>query len=125
MANDKSISLYSKVLFSILIHNVYTKKSKEYGIDYKHNIDVDAFSYFCALMDSLQKWGRPKQLDWAVVDLPKNHLLGNDYDIKFTEHNIIINCSTSVAGDMRNDVNALEQYLPGASHIIKLEEKEL
>lgn len=122
---DESIEIYSNVIFSILLHNIYTKSSKEYGINYKQNIDINAFSYFCSLMDALQKWGRTKQLDMSVVDIPKDHFLQHDFDIVFTDYKIKIICSTDISGSMRKEINKLEEYLPGASHIIKLCEREL
>ena len=121
---DKTIKSYARVAFSILLHNVYVKSSKPWGIDYKHNIDINAFAYFGALMDSLQRWGRSKQLDYAILSLPKEHFLEDDYDISFLNSNIIISCSVTSAGNMRRDINTLESYLPGASHIVKLREIE-
>lgn len=116
---------YSKVIFSILLHNIYTKSSKSYGIVYKQDIDKNAFSYFASFMDALQLWGRPKQLELSVVNLPSEHYLGSDFDIIFSEKNIKIIFSSEVSGYMRNHMNNLEEYLPGISYIIKLEEKEI
>lgn len=121
---DKTIESYARIAFSILLHNVYVKSSKPWGVDYTHNIDINAFAYFGALMDSLQRWGRSKQLDYSVLSLPKEHFLEDDYDISFLNSNIIITCSITSSGNMRRDINTLESYLPGASHIIKIREIE-
>ncbi len=122
--SNNSIESYSRIIFAILLHNIYVKKSVPYGIDFTHNIDINAFAYFGALMDSLQRWGRSKQLEWSILNLPKEHFLEDDYDISFINSKIVISCLSSISGNMRNYVNSLESFLPGVSNIIKVHEKE-
>ncbi len=116
---------YADSIFAILLHNIYTKKSnKEYGIEYSQDININSFSYFCAFTDVLQKWGRPKQIDFSIMDLPDEHYLENDFDIEVSESEIKILCNSIHSGNMRQEIDSLEYYLPGASYIIKIVENE-
>lgn len=82
LVKEESVALYADAIFAILLHNIYTKKARpQYGLCYQQDIDRNTFSYFCALMDNLQKWSRPKQIDFSVMDLPEDHYLGNDFDV--------------------------------------------
>ena len=121
----ESISLYADVVFSILLHNVYVKSAKpKYGLQYQQDIDQNPFSYFCALMDILQKWNRPKQIDFSVMDLPDDHYLGNSFDVNVSKGRLRIVCHSSRAGRMRQQLDKAEEYLPGILNLICVTEEE-
>lgn len=120
------ISTLSKVIFSILLHNIYTEEAnKSYGLKYKHNININPFSYFCAFIDSMQKWDRPKQLDFSITNLPQDHYLNDNFDLEIIDNHILITCESSYAGKMRRDINNLESFLPGISSLITITESEM
>lgn len=121
MTNDAFMNQYSEVIFAILLHNIYTKKSSpEYGVSYKQNINANPFSFFCAFCDLLQKWNRPKQLNLAHVELPSEHYLGDDFDIEIVNDKIALRCSPIEANAIRSEFQSAEQYLPGSSILISL-----
>ena len=112
---------WAQVLFSIFIHNIYTINSApDYGIDYKHDWDLDPFSFFCALTDSLQKWHRPKQVDQSKRGLPSNHFLDDSYDIYVDDNYIVVKCEKNALEALSENLNALNDYLPGAELMIKI-----
>ena len=119
-------NLKSPIIFSILLHNIYVKKeSQPWGLEYKQNFGIQPFSYFCALCDFLQKWGRPKQIDQSVLNLPDNNFIENDYDIDVSNETIRIIYNTSLPGSMQKDIGSAEEYLPGISKLIKISEDEV
>lgn len=119
------INTLSQVIFSILLHNIYTKESnKSYGLQYKHDININPFSYFCAFIDSMQKWDRPKQLDYSTTKLPPDHFLNDNFDITILDDYILITCESSYLGKMRKEINNLESFLPGISSLITITESE-
>lgn len=125
MMEPQSIQLYADVVFSILLHNVYTQNAKpEYGLHYQQDIDQNPFSYFCTLMDGLQKWSRPKQIDHSAIDLPEDHYLGNDVDINVSKGRLRIICHSSRAGVMRAQLELAEDYLPGILSLVCITEEE-
>ncbi len=125
MARTESIQSYADVVFAILIHNVYTRNAKpEYGLQYQQNIDKNPFSYFCTLMDSLQKWSRPKQIDFSAMDLPEDHYLGNDFDINVSKGRLRIICHSNRTGMMRKQLEDAEDYLPGILSLVCITEEE-
>ena len=120
------IDSLAQVIFSILLHNIYTEKAnKSYGIKYQHDINKNPFSYFCAFIDSIQKWDRPKQLDFSVTNLPQDHLLDDNFDLSISNDNIFIICESSYLGRMRKEIDSLETFLPGISSIVKISETEI
>lgn len=119
------INTLSQVVFSILLHNIYTEEAnKSYGLKYKHNININSFSYFCAFIDSIQKWDRPKQLDFSTTNLPQDHYLNDNFDLEILDNHILITCESSYLGKMRRDINNLESFLPGISSLITITESE-
>lgn len=120
------INTLSQVVFSILLHNIYTEEANEsYGLKYKHNININPFSYFCAFIDSMQKWDRPKQLDFSTTNLPQDHYLNDNFDLTILDNYIQITCESSYLGKMRKDINNLESFLPGISSLITITESEV
>ncbi len=114
---------YSDVVFAVLLHNVYTKKfSPVHGVDYHHNINKDAFSFFCMFCDTLQKWNRPKQIDYSKTGLPINHYLGEKFDITCINGKIYLKCSTQDAALIRDSLVKEDLFLPGMSNIIEIVE---
>lgn len=125
MMETDYIQLYADVVFSILLHNVYTRNAKpKYGLQYQQDIDKNPFSYFCTLMDNLQKWSRPKQIDHSAMDLPEDHYLGNDFDINVSRGRLRIICHSSRAGVMRAQLEQAEDYLPGILTLVCITEEE-
>lgn len=121
LEQEITVNEYAETIFSILIHNVYTKEAAgKYGIEYTHDIDVDPFSYFCACCDSLQRWDRPKQLNYAKVDIPKQYILGEDTDLFITEDIINIRCNLKNIGFWRREIDGAETFLPGISRIVNV-----
>lgn len=122
---EQSAKEYGDVIFSIALHNIYSVKVKpKFGMEYKQNIDKNPFSYFCALSDTIQKWGRPKQIDFSSINMPEENFLGNDYDIEIIEDRIKIKCNSIQSGNMRAEINKLEDYLEGASYLFRINEDE-
>lgn len=118
--SKKSIENYADVIFAILWHNIYTKSSKTYGIEYTQKINIDAFSYFCAFCDNLQKWNRPKQVDISKVNVPNHHFLNNDFDLIVDANHITLFCNESDIDYIKNEIENLDTFLQGASNIIQL-----
>lgn len=117
------LELTSKTIFSILIHNIYNKKSTpSYGVPYCHNIDADPFSYFCAFCDTLQKWGRPKKSNLSKTQLPYTNYLEDEFDIEISHENIIIRCIKSNIPKIVELVQSSELFLPGISILIDVKE---
>lgn len=120
----EDIADYAEVIFSILLHNVYTYDSRPtYGIDYRHSIDEDPFSYFCAFCDTFQKWHRPKQIDYAKTGLPQNHFLGDKFDLIVTEDRICLKCNLQDAAQIRSSLHDENTYLPGILHFVQVIEQ--
>lgn len=121
MTDNIFINQYAEVIFSILIHNIYTQTSSpKHGINYEQSINANPFSFFCAFCDLLQKWNRPKQLDLARTELPSEHYLGDNFDIDIQDDKIVLHCSSDEANAIRREFQTAEQYLPGASILISL-----
>lgn len=117
------LSICSEVIFSILLHNVYNKNSAPtYGIDYKHNIDIDPFSYFCTLCDTIQKWGRPKKINLANSHLPPNNYLEDEFDIDLSFGKITIKCTKNNINKTNSLIRTSELFLPGISKLIEVKE---
>lgn len=119
--NEQSLDFYSDVIFSILLHNIYCKKyDPDNGVDYEQNIHINAFSYFCALCDTIQKWGRPKKVNLSKVDLPNNNYLEDEFDIDIIENHIQIKCLKKDLSNIKDLINDAETFLPGISDLIKI-----
>ena len=113
----------SESIFSVLIHNVYNKKSTpSYGVPYCHNIDENPFSYFCAFCDTLQKWGRPKKSNLSKTQLPSTNYLEDEFDIDISHGNIIIRCIKSNIKKTVELIQSSELFLPGISILIEVKE---
>lgn len=126
LVKEESVALYADAIFAILLHNIYTKKARpQYGLCYQQDIDRNTFSYFCALMDNLQKWSRPKQIDFSVMDLPEDHYLGNDFDVNISKGRLRVICHSSRTGKMRAQLEYAEDYLPGILNLICVTEEEI
>ena len=125
-SNNTSIHMFADVTFAILLHNIYTKNyAPEYGIEYRQDIDINPFSYMCALGDILQKWNRAKQIDFSALDLPNDNYIENDYDIRIFNEKINIICNSSNSGNLKSQLNQAEDYLPGITNLIKISEEEI
>lgn len=119
--NDETINEYADVIFSILLHNIYTKKSnKKYGIEYTQNIEIDPFSYFCSFCDTLQKWKRPKQIDFSKTNLPIHHYLNDDFDLIVSNDKITIVCDNNDVKSVKENIIKEETFLTGISNIIHI-----
>lgn len=117
--DNEMISYNSDVIFSVLLHNIYNMESdSNYGLDYKHSIDYDPFSYFCAFHDTLQVWFRPKQIDFSKSDLPLKHYLRNNFDITVSNGRILFLCEEQDVLNLRNTIAASESFLPGISMLV-------
>ena len=126
LVKEKSVALYADAIFAILLHNIYTKRARpQYGLQYQQDIDQNPFSYFCALMDNLQKWSRPKQINFSVMDLPEDHYLGNDFDVNVSKGRLRVVCRSTRAGKMREQLEYAEDYLPGILNLVCVTEEEI
>jgi len=115
------LQVYAQCVFSILLHNIYNKKSNaSYGIDHYQNMDKDPFSYFCAFCDTIQKWGRTKQIDPAKINLPDENYLEDEFDIHIADDRIYISCIEKYLKSIKNMINYAENFLPGMSSLIKV-----
>lgn len=121
LRSGECISDYAEVIFSILLHNVYTYDSDPtFGVDYRHSIDEDAFSYFCAFCDTFQRWHRPKQIDYAKTWLPQKHFLGDEFDLLVTEDRICLKCNMQDGDHIRESLCEENKYLPGIMHFTQV-----
>lgn len=118
--NEKNINKYADVIFAILLHNIYTISSAYYGIDYKHNIDVNPFSYFCAYCDTIQKWNRPKQVDLSKTCLPENNYLNDLFDLELKNNKIYLRCYYKDLSQMNRTLVDSEEFLPGITKFTKV-----
>lgn len=125
LPDDRKIMLEdaSSVVFSVLLHNIYSGKEKSYGISYKQNIDTNPFCYFCAFCDVLQVWNRPKQIDYAQAGLPQKHFLNGDFDLRVLDGKILFECSAEDAVALKEKILESEIYLPGCSRLIQITER--
>lgn len=120
---EDEASFYSEVLFSILIHNIYNKKSKQkYGVDYAHDIEKDSFSYFCSLCDTLQKWGRTKKINLSKMDIPRASYLEDEFDITVEKGQIVISCCKNYIVETQNTISLAESFLPGITSLVRIKE---
>ena len=123
LSSGDCIKGYAEVIFSILLHNIYTQKSNQvYGINYRHSLDNDAFSFFCAFCDTFQKWHRPKQIDYGKAGLPHKHFLSDEFDIYLTEDKICLKCNMQDANYIRNSLQEENTFLPGVAHLVHITE---
>lgn len=126
LVGEESVALYADAVFAIMLHNIYTRRARpRYGLCYQQNIDQNPFSFFCALMDNLQKWSRPKQIDFSVMNIPEDHYLGNDFDIDVSRGKIRVICHSTRAGKMREQLEYAEDYLPGILNLVCVTEEEI
>lgn len=118
--NGTCIDKYADVIFAILLHNIYTKNSAEYGIEYKHDIDINPFSYFCAYCDTIQKWNRPKQVDLSKTYLPENNYLNDLFDLEIKHNKIYLRCFYKDLSQMNHILINSEDFLPGITQFTKV-----
>lgn len=119
--NSETIDEYADIIFAILLHNIYTRKSNsDYGINYTQKIEVNAFSYFCAFCDNLQKWKRPKQIEISKTNIPEHHFLNDDFDLLVENDHITIVCNNYDVESIHKDIKILETFLDGVSNIIQI-----
>lgn len=118
--NEKNAKKYADVIFSILLHNIYTKSSAFYGVDYKHDIDINPFSYFSAYCDTIQKWNRPKQVDLSKTYLPDNNYLNDLFDLELKHNKIYLRCFYKDLSQMNQTLVNSEEYLPGITKFTKV-----
>ena len=117
------LNLCAESIFSVLLHNVYNKKSApSFGIDYSHDINKNPFSYFCTFFDTIQKWGRPKKVNLSRTILPINNFLEDEFDIDISEGNICIKCLKSNIKKVQETIQNSESFLPGISQLIEVTE---
>lgn len=123
LISGECVNDYAEVIFAILLHNIYTRESAlDYGIDYRHNIDDDAFSYFCAFCDTFQTWHRPKQLDISKTNLPDKNFLSDEFELSVEEDKICLKCSMQDAGFLRKKLIEDNKFLPGILHFVHIKE---
>lgn len=119
--NSEKIDEYADVIFAILLHNIYTKKSNfNYGIEYTQKIRKNPFSYFCAFCDNLQKWKRPKQIDLSKANLPEHHFMNDDFDLLVNDDSITIVCNNYDVDSIQKNIKIAETFLSGISNIIQI-----
>lgn len=120
--DEKYIKQSAESIFSILLHNIYTKTCKpEFGINYHQDIDINTFSYFCAFCDTIQKWGRQKKLDLSKTNLANVNYLEDEFDISIKKDKICIKCVEKNIDNIKKEIVTAESFLPGISEIIYIE----
>lgn len=120
---NEFLEFSAECIFAVLLHNVYNKKSApQYGLNYTHNIDKDSFSYFCAFCDTIQKWGRPKQLDLSKTSLPANNFLEDEFDIEMSSDTICIRCTKNNMLQAQRLIDTSESFLLGISKLVTVKE---
>ncbi len=122
--DDANVSKYADVIFAILLHNIYTKNSADYGINYKQDIDINPFSYFGAYCDTIQKWNRPKQIDLSKTYLPDSNYLNDLFDIELKNNKIYLKCYYKDLNQMNHTISGSEDFLPGITKFTKVKEIE-
>ena len=114
-----AVSDCADVIFAVMLHNIYTKKDRPNGgIAYTQRFNRNPFSYMGALCDLLQKWSRPKQIQQASIDLPKNHYLDDCFDLRIQNEKLCFFCAYESVGDFQKAIDNAESYLPGISSIV-------
>lgn len=123
LASETDVDDYAQVIFAILLHNIYTRKSNSnFGVDYQQSIEFAPFSFFCAFCDTFQKWHRPKQLDYSKTNLTANHFLGNEFDLVVTDEKICLKCNAQDAISIRKRLEDENMYLPGVLYLVHISE---
>lgn len=119
---EKYIKQSAESIFSILLHNIYTKTGKpEFGINYNQDINKNTFSYFCAFCDTIQKRGRQKKLDLSKTNLANVNYLEDEFDICIKKDKICIKCVEKNIDNIKKEIVTAESFLPGISEIIYIE----
>lgn len=118
---EKLLEMYSEVIFSILLHNIYVKSSAHpNGLVYRQNIEVNPFSYFLAFCDNIQKWSRPKQNNPAFIALPKGYYVEDKFDLLIDDGKVLLVCSSENINSLKSDINSAEEFLSGISQIVQV-----
>ena len=74
------------------------------------------------MCDTIQKWGRYKLIDSTLVTLPSNSYLEDEFDINISEGQIHIHCLKKNFNDMKNTIQSAEEYLPGITKLVTIEQ---
>lgn len=118
---EKYIEIYSDAIFAILLHNIYVKSTTApFGLEYKHSLNMESFSYFLSFCDNIQKWSRPKQNNPAYIDLPKNYYAEDQFDVLIADGHIILMCSSDSADSLKSDLATAESFLPGITKLVRV-----
>lgn len=120
-APEKQFVSLSETIFAIALHNIYCRKCVDFGLDYTIDLERNPFAYFSALSDVLQRWGRNKQLDYSVVQLPDDHFLEDEYSIHFRDHKIIAYYHVSDYQRILNQYEDYAKYMKGIRRILQIE----
>ena len=117
-SNDQS---YAISIFGMLLHNIYPSIYKQlYNNSYLINLDKNPFCYFSAFCDCLQRWDRPKVIDYSKTELRGDYITGREYDIEIEDKYLHIYCKTSnIYKTITDQREKLDEYLEDASQFIK------
>lgn len=120
-SHDKHLITFADVIFAILLHNIYVEDNNhKYGVNYTQQIDKNSFSYFCTFCDNLQNWGRQKQIDASVIDLPDIHFLEDDFDILVDNGYIIVLSNNANEDAMKEKLEENATFLQGIHNILRI-----
>ena len=125
-AINKNDKCYYEAILAILMHNIYPKRFNDiYHINFKQDLSKNAFCYFAALCDTLQKWDRPKTINYAENSYLGEYITGKNYDLIIENNSIYIeSISTKINNAIYNYKTVLDEFLEHGSDFIKLSIKE-
>lgn len=115
----------SESIFAVLLHNIYVKTpNNKYGLEFIHDSNVNAMSYFLAFCDTLQFWDRDKIFDPAKLRQPENTYYGKDFEMDIWEDRIRITCLRRNTKDqICSKLKSLDDFLRDASGMIIVQER--
>ncbi len=127
--DSKLVNNYRHVFLStfdaIFSHNIYPADfQSNLSKKWMTYINQSSFTYFCMLIDSLQRWNRKKYHEHSINWLP---LFSNDqYDISIKDDQLIISLisyTKDFEAIKKRVVDDLNQYLKDCSNYISIEIK--
>lgn len=114
----------SEAIFAILMHNIWVKsENNPDGLNFIHDVSVNAMSYFLAFCDTLQFWDRDKLFDPAKQRQPESTYYGKDFDIYVEKSKVIVRCRTSGVKDcISSKLRGMDEFLKDAGSMLQVVE---
>lgn len=126
IAINKTNYAYYNAILAILVHNIYPNVYKKlFNSSFSQMLNKNAFSYFAAFCDSLQRWDRPRTVNYSKDEIRGDYIVGNEFDIVIQDKYICIKCLSSELEDViYKNKNSLDEFLLDGSKFIKLNVQE-